>query len=195
MSRYDRQYELEKDLFGPPYREFEEFLKTHAHPDGRALDLGCGQGRDALLLARYGYTVTGVDSSKVGVAQMLERAGQDDLHVEGVVADIYEYEPDGTFDAVVLDSILHFTGKDRVKELALLDRVASWVNGDGFLFIFVHKSRAREKILNTWMEGIKPSFKQIAKGYIDYRYEEKTSGFKTAFQYYMLLIRRDQVRR
>jgi SAM-dependent methyltransferase len=40
-------------------------------PPGRALDLACGEGRNALWLARQGWRVTGVDFSRVA----LERAG------------------------------------------------------------------------------------------------------------------------
>ena len=115
MSGYDNQYTVEENLFGSPYKEFEDFVSNHALKGGKALDLGCGQGRDALMLAQYGYTVTGVDSSKVGVAQMIERAQARELAVAGVVDNFHEYEPDGNFDAVVLDSILHFEPADRKK--------------------------------------------------------------------------------
>ncbi len=191
MSKYDRQYKQEEDLFGPPYREFEEFIKTYAHTDGSALDLGCGQGRDALLLARNGYTVTGVDSSKVGVAQMLERAGKEGLHIEGVVADIYEYKPNGTFDAVVLDSILHFYRADRRKELALLDRAGSCLNRGGYLCLFIHKSKKKEKALKSRLSEIPLVLHTVKEDYIDYTYEEKTTGFKSAFRYFMLIVRRE----
>lgn len=51
-----------------------------ALPTGRALDLGCGTGGDALWLAQQGWTVTGVDWSHEGLAQAAteaERLGAD----------------------------------------------------------------------------------------------------------------------
>ena len=48
---YDKQYQTE-NLFGEPYSE-----------RGRLLDLGCGQGRNAIPLAQLGYEVTGMDIS------------------------------------------------------------------------------------------------------------------------------------
>ena len=46
-----------------PSEELETFLnKTHP-PTGEALDLGCGEGRNGLLLAQYGYHVHAIDSS------------------------------------------------------------------------------------------------------------------------------------
>ncbi|MCA9874824.1 MAG: class I SAM-dependent methyltransferase, partial [Anaerolineales bacterium] len=150
MTSYDQQYQVENNLFGSPYTEFEEFVKQHAKRSGTALDLGCGQGRDALMLARYGYAVIGVDTSHVGIAQMLERARKGDLAVKGVVADIYEYELHDKYDAVVLDSILHFEKADKSKELALLNTLVNHLNENGFLFLFVHKSPKKEREVKRW---------------------------------------------
>lgn len=63
MSDYDKQYQTETELFGAAYPEFEKFVQENKHSNGSALDLGCGQGRDALMLARHGYWVTAVDNS------------------------------------------------------------------------------------------------------------------------------------
>lgn len=46
---------------------------------GRALDLGCGEGGDALWLARAGWRVTGVDISTVAVDRAIARAEQEGL--------------------------------------------------------------------------------------------------------------------
>ncbi|MDH3675578.1 MAG: class I SAM-dependent methyltransferase [Anaerolineae bacterium] len=190
MSGYDNQYTVEENLFGSPYKEFEDFVRNHALNGGKALDLGCGQGRDALMLAQYGYRVTGVDSSKVGVAQMLARAKARNLAVDGVVGNFHEYEPDGNFDAIVLDSILHFEPADRKKELALLDKVSSLINVNGHLFVFVHKSSKKEQELKNWLAGAKSEFDLIEEGYINYTYQEKATRFKSEFQFYMFIVQR-----
>ncbi len=190
MSSYDEQYLVEKTLFGLPYSEFVAFVEAHGKPGGRALDLGCGQGRDALMLARFGYNVIGVDSSQVGISQMIERAGQQALALDGVVADLFEYEPDGMFDAVVLDSILHFGKADKARELALLDKLTHHIDHDGFLFIFVHRATAKERVLANWYKRFSDTFSIAEEGYIDYVYKESVSGFESAFQYYMLVLQR-----
>lgn len=190
MTSYDKQYQVEQNLFGTPYIEFETFVREHAQPGGTALDLGCGQGRDALMLAQYGYTVTGVDTSSVGIEQMVERAKAKGLAVNGVVADFYEYELVENFDAIVLDSILHFGKADKAKELALLDRVTVHLRKNGYLFLFVHKSREKERVLKSWFNGQKSCFALLKDSYIDYVYHEKATGFQSSFQYCMLILRR-----
>ena len=189
MTQYDQQYQQEPTLFGAPYPEFEAFVKAHPGNQGKALDIGCGQGRDSLMLARHGYQVTGVDSSKVGIEQMLRQAKVDDLPVTGIVNSFHEFEPEQNYDAIVLDSILHFEKADRKNELALLDRLYPRLNPGGYLFIFVHKSRHKEQTLHDWLDR-QPDLELIQGGYIDYTYEETSTDFNTQFQMYLFFLQR-----
>lgn len=73
-----------------------------ALPGGTALDLGCGEGADAIWLAQRGWQVTGVDVSTLALARAAARAERD-----GVAAkiswehhDLAESFPDGTYDLV-----------------------------------------------------------------------------------------------
>lgn len=187
MSSYDAQYQQEPSLFGDPYPEFVQFIRQHPGHGKRALDIGCGQGRDALMLAQHGYHVTGVDGSAVGIEQMMTAATQADLTVAGVVADIYTYAPNGRFDLIVLDSMLHFGKAERDQELALLDKTVGWLNPHGFLCLFIHRSAKKEKHLNDWLTTHQPPLDTVQTGYLDYTYREESSGFTQAFQYFMLI--------
>ena len=72
-------------------------------PKGRALDLACGAGRNALFLARHGFDVTGVDISTAG----LERARRSALDA-GLEIDWRQQDLDdglmvsGAFDVICL---------------------------------------------------------------------------------------------
>jgi SAM-dependent methyltransferase len=117
---YDKYYQT-KDLFGAPYPELLAFFEQYSKK-GKVLDLGCGQGRDAIALARLGYTVTGVDSSKVGVEQMIHTVNNENLRLHGMVGDIYAFDPFNAFDIILLDSMFHFTKKDKEKEEGLVKK-------------------------------------------------------------------------
>jgi 2-polyprenyl-3-methyl-5-hydroxy-6-metoxy-1,4-benzoquinol methylase len=56
-------------------------------PAGRALDLACGEGCNAVRLAEQGWTVTGVDSSDVGLDDARRMAAARGAVVERVLAD------------------------------------------------------------------------------------------------------------
>ena len=55
---------------------------------GKALDLACGSGRNALYLARQGWSVTAVDGSAEAIAILRERARKEALTIDAQVADL-----------------------------------------------------------------------------------------------------------
>lgn len=70
---------------------------------GRALDLGTGEGRNAVRLAEQGWSVTAVDFSRAGVDKGRGLAAQRGVEVDWVVADLLDYEPaPAAFDLVIL---------------------------------------------------------------------------------------------
>ena len=62
------------------------------HPDatvpGRALDVGCGSGRDAVFLAKRGWRVTAVDVVDDALAAARRRAAEEGVDVEWVKGDV-----------------------------------------------------------------------------------------------------------
>jgi len=70
---------------------------------GRALDVGCGEGADAIWLARSGWTVTAIDISDVAVTRAREAAALAGAVVEWVCGDVLQTPfPAGSFDLVSL---------------------------------------------------------------------------------------------
>lgn len=102
---------------------------------GRALDLGCGTGRNALWLARRGWRVTGVDASRVGLQIAAEQAQRENLTLTLERADLLTYEPAPEwFDLVVISNI-HLAPERRDEFFA---RAARAVAPSGHLYITGH---------------------------------------------------------
>ena len=80
----------------------------------RVLDLGCGQGRNAVWLATRGHRVTGVDKSPVGIEQARGLAADHRVEVLFQVANVVEdwTPPSGAYDLVIL-SYLQLPPHDR----------------------------------------------------------------------------------
>lgn len=183
MNVYDKHYQQE-NLFGDPYPEFVAFMADW-EPKGAVLDVGCGQGRDALFLAGQGYQVTGIDASKLGIDQMLATAKAKNLTVNGIVANFYNYTFQENYDVVVLDSILHFQKRDLNKELGLLKTVAHLLNPGGLFCCFVHKSRAKEKHLKQFFTESHPDWQILVAKYVSYTYIDQESDHQSESQYLM----------
>ncbi|MBI1296189.1 methyltransferase domain-containing protein [bacterium] len=190
MSSYDQQYKVETDLFGRPYPAFRRFIAT-LQGRGEALDLGCGQGRDTLMLAAQGYSVTGVDASQVGIQQMVEEATARGLSVTGLVDDVFSFEFQQQYDVIVLDSILHFA-EHATEEIELLDRVLAHTRCGGYVFIFLHKSPAREHALHRYLATHMQNWELACIEDIRCLYDGKSSESYAAIERYMVVFRRVQ---
>jgi tellurite methyltransferase len=77
-------------------------------PPGRMLDLGAGEGSDSIRLALLGYSADAVDISEIGVEKILKFAKEEGVSVSAEVADIVTYEPDGQYDIVICNGVLHY---------------------------------------------------------------------------------------
>jgi SAM-dependent methyltransferase len=69
---------------------------------GRALDLACGEGRNAVWLATQGWDATGVDYSQVGLDKAAQLAESNHVTGTWICADVTKWEPDGLYDLVVV---------------------------------------------------------------------------------------------
>jgi SAM-dependent methyltransferase len=114
---WDRRYaETELLWSGRPNRVLIE--ETAALEPGRALDLACGEGQNALWLAQHGWRVTGVDYSSVAIAKARDRAEREGVEIELICSDLLEYEPeDAAFDLVIV-FFLHVPTAERRRVLA-----------------------------------------------------------------------------
>ena len=107
-------------------------------PPGRALDLGCGEGGDALWLAGQGWQVTAVDITPTAIARAKAAAAARRVpasQISWVVEDLSSWEPPGAYELVsacFLHSPLDFP------RAAVLRRAASSVTPGGHLLVVGH---------------------------------------------------------
>lgn len=86
-------------------------------PEGRALDLATGQGRNALFLAEHGYDVDAIDIAPSALREASQRADERGVDVEWLAADIDEFEfPNGVYDVITVSYYVNFDRLPDIKE-------------------------------------------------------------------------------
>ncbi len=106
-------------------------------PPGRALDVGCGEGGDALWLAERGWQVTASDFAEAALARVTEHAAEAGVgdRVETRLLDVRTFEPDGeTWDLVTA----HFVHLPDGGMVDVVRRLASAVAPGGTLLVVGH---------------------------------------------------------
>jgi tellurite methyltransferase len=100
-ARWDSLYTQSTYVFG---KEPAEVLKSFVDviPVGRALDIAMGEGRNAVFLAKRGFSVEGVDLSEVALRRARKLARENQVEIETVNADLntYQIKPN-VYDVIV----------------------------------------------------------------------------------------------
>ena len=119
--------------------EANRFLVAEASglTPGKALDLACGEGRNAVWLAERGWTVRGVDFSGVALAKAKKLAEARGVDAEWVHADLLEYEPEPAASDLVVVLYLQLPAAER---RTIVRRAAGALAPGGVLLIVAHDS-------------------------------------------------------
>lgn len=178
MAIYDKYYET-PNYFGPTYEELIHHMDQYDRGN-YVIDLGCGQGRDSLALARLGFKVSGIDISKVGIQQLIETAQEESLELDAFVEDIDTYISPKAPDIVLFNSMFHFYPKDLNQETMRLYHWIKQLKFKGHLIIIMLKSSKSIKSFKKVISNAPRSPKLIHEQ--DVIYKEVNATF-TLFDY------------
>src|SRR6185295_18955992 len=121
--------DLTTSTFGKPSAEIVELADTL--PRGAAvLDLGCGEGRNALFLAERGFDVTAVDLSEHGITKVRTIAERGGFTIRAQVADMRTYELDREYDLIISHGCLHLIERENWQ--IVLQRIKAHTKPGGY---------------------------------------------------------------
>ncbi|HLO52281.1 MAG TPA: class I SAM-dependent methyltransferase [Kamptonema sp.] len=88
---WDERYSAEEYVYGTSPNNFLE-ANFSSIPKGKVLSLAEGEGRNAVFLAKQGYSVTAVDASLVGLNKARKLAEDNGVVIEFIQADLEDYD-------------------------------------------------------------------------------------------------------
>lgn len=134
-TQWDEKYSRPTFVFGKSPVKFLAENYQYIPYEGSVLDMGMGEGRNAVFLAQKGYKVTGVDISSVAVKKAYLLAQEFGVKIKGVVASLSEYKiPPHSFDAIIC-----FYYVDR----SLVEKIKSWLKPGGVLIYEAYTTREK----------------------------------------------------
>ncbi len=118
-SYYEKDYNDEKYFWGvkpsdmclkvlelmPPIKELT------------LLDIGCGEGKDAVFFARCGYKVTAFDISEAGILKTKKLAKAANVHVDVFKANILDFRLEKKYDILYSNGVLHHIKSELRQEI------------------------------------------------------------------------------
>lgn len=141
QSEWDERYsEKERIWSGNPNEMLVRYASRLEPPTaGRetAIDVGSGEGADAIWLAQNGWKTTGIDLSSVAVNRARESAAVQNLDVEFHVADVAQYarESGARYDLV---TVFFLHSRDEEARAATMRSIPQLVAPDGQLLVVSH---------------------------------------------------------
>jgi len=140
---FEEQYKKEKYYWGlKPNKYVIDILKFKK--SGTVLDLGVGEGRNAIFLAKKGFNVIGVDISKTGIKKFLEMAKNLNVKVKGVVENITKFKFERNYDVILSIATLHFLKREEIEKLIQQMKFHTTKNGLNIITVFTEDNPSKD---------------------------------------------------
>lgn len=143
MTDWDERYRRDEHATAEPSRLLVQAVE--GLPPGQALDLACGAGRHAIMLAERGWQVTALDASPAGIELVKEHATKRGVAVDARVADLEQSEFVITPNAYDLICVFYYLRRD------LFPQIRAGVRPGGTVVAAIHTvdQNADEKSKNS----------------------------------------------
>ncbi len=134
MVDYNQIYKKHREVWGKKANKLLQNIWKKAEAGSLFLDLGCGQGRDSLFMAKKDFRVTAVDKSKEGIRNLKSMAEENNLDIYTVCQDIKNFRiKEDKYNIINIINSLHFLKKRDA--LNLIKKVKKGLKKNGYVII------------------------------------------------------------
>jgi tellurite methyltransferase len=138
---YDQKYTSGQYYWGvrPSHTCFEVLRRLPPIKPLRLLDVGCGEGRNAIFFARNGYEVTAFDLSEAGIAKTRQFAMQVGVSIQAFSAELNTHRLTNHFDVIFSTGVLHCSDPVLRDEIFHNYKTHTYEGGLHVISVFVDK--------------------------------------------------------
>ena len=140
-TNYEKWYEGDGYYWGTEPADFCDELIKLCPPSGekKVLDIGCGDGKDAVYMASKGYKVTAFDLTENGIRKTIRLAKENGVEINAYVDDINTFGTDEQFDIVYSTGTIQYLFDENKK--SFFEKISRITRRNGFVFfnVFVEK--------------------------------------------------------
>ena len=144
---YEERYQAEEYFWGlnPNYLCYEIMKLRPPVKPLRVLDMGCGEGKDAVFLAKNGYLVTAFDQSEAGLEKGRKLAEKSGVYVDFLQADINDFTLKEQYDIIFCSGVFHYVKPEKRAEIVDYIKKHTVTGGLNVLNVFVEKPYLKDK--------------------------------------------------
>ena len=141
MTAYDEKYRGEDYYWGlePNRLCYELMRRLPPVKPLHVLELGCGEGKDAVFFAKNGYRVTALDLSERGLEKARSLAERHRVDIHFVKGDINSLSLREGYDIVFSSGVLHYLAPENRGPIMNMLKIHTSPGGLHALNVFVHK--------------------------------------------------------
>ena len=132
---WDKKFSGEDYLYGKTPAKFLSENYGYIPLASKVLDVGMGEGRNTVFLARKGYNVTGVDISAIAVRKARRLAGEHGIRINAVVSSMESFKAEKkSFDAIL---VFYYVDRE------LNQKIIEWLRPGGILIYESHTKKQK----------------------------------------------------
>lgn len=116
-TQYEKCYEGDEYYWGLEPASFLDGLISAMNKKATelsVLDIGCGEGKDAVYMAQQGCSVTAFDVTESGIRKAKQLASNRLVEIDAFVADINDFEIDKQFDIIYSTGTIQYLFDDNI---------------------------------------------------------------------------------
>ncbi len=171
-TNYEKWYEGDDYYWGLKPGDFlNELIELcPPSPNAKVLDIGCGEGKDAVYMAEKGYKVSAFDLTQNGIRKTVSLAKRRGVEINAYVDDINTFSTDEQFDIIYSTGTVQYLFDENKENFFKKLEKMTRQNGIVYINVFVEKSFLElppdwDKEEKMWKSG------ELFSYFADWRFE------------------------